>query len=251
MKKIILLLIILLLINSATAEEKILRADFRHRPPEMSIEDNHLFGPLKDILAEAAKKMGYKVKWKSVPFPRSLKALKYGQLDVLPRTVRTTEREEFINYLGPVGYQQKNILFLVKKGQENLINSYDDLKKLRIGVKNRTAYFKRFNEDKSLKKITKKDDFNMAKMFSAGRFDTMAVLDVASIERALKNNNISNYSYANYRYEQKIGNYYGMSKKSSNASIYLQLNETLLNMVKSGRITEIYKKYGLEPPLQN
>jgi hypothetical protein len=42
-----------------------------------------------------------------------------------------------------------------------------------------------------------------------------------------------------------------MSKTSINAGIYEQLNEILMNMAKSGKVTEIYMKYELEPPLQN
>ncbi len=111
------------------AEENVLRADFRHRPPEMVIEGEKISGPLKDILEEAAKKIGYTIKWRTdAPFPRSLADLKKGKIDILPRTVRSEEREEFVNYLGPIGYQQKDILFLVKKGQEGLINRYEDLK---------------------------------------------------------------------------------------------------------------------------
>ena len=143
------------------AEEKILRADFRHRPPEMVIKKGKKrSGPLKDIIEEAVQKLGYKIKWRNAPFPRSLGDLKGGKIDILPRTVRTQEREKFINYLGPIGYQQKNILFLVKKGQESLINRYEDLKGLKIAVKRRAAYFKRFDEDTTLNKRENLDDDN-------------------------------------------------------------------------------------------
>ncbi len=246
MKKVTVLLILMFMFTLVHAEEKVLRADFRLRPPEMAIEGGKMSGPLKDIIEEAAKKIGYKIKWLSVPFPRSLEWLKTGMIDILPRTVRTEEREKFVNYLGPIGYQEKNILFLVKKGQESLINRYVDLKGLKIAVKRKAAYFKRFNEDTTLDKQETLDDDNMARMFELGRFDTMAVLDPASLEKAMEKHNITNYAYANYKYIQRSGNYYGMSKTSINAGVYRQLNESLLNMAKSGKVTEIYIRYGIE-----
>ena len=150
---------------------------------KINLADNQELARL--IIEEAAKKIGYKIKWRNAPFPRSLEDLKNGVIDILTRTVRTEEREKFINYLGPIGYQEKNILFLVKKGQENLINRYEDLKGLKLAVKRKAAYFKRFNEDTTLNKRGLLDDDNMVQMFDLGRFDTMAVLDPASLEKAM------------------------------------------------------------------
>lgn len=93
------------------------------------------------------------------------------------------------------------------------------------------------------------DDKNMAEMISKNRFSVMIVLDTLSIESALKNIGYTKYSYANFKYQQKIGNYYGMSKKSANASVYEELNSTILNMTKTGRIDDFYKKYNVAIPL--
>ncbi len=98
-----------------------------------------------------------------------------------------------------------------------MLNSYDDLYKLKVGVKRGTAYFDKFNHDKKIKKAISLDDKNMAKMFAANRFDTMIILDKNSIETALKKISCTDYSYANYKYIQRIGIYYGMSKKSIHA----------------------------------
>jgi polar amino acid transport system substrate-binding protein len=88
----------------------------------------------------------------------------------------------------------------------------------------------------------------MAKMFAANRFDTMIILDVPAIEKALKDIGFSDYAYADYRYVQKIGNYYGMSKQSRYIGIYPDLNAALLDLVESGRVQEIYMKYSVLPP---
>ncbi len=250
MKKAIIFLGILSIVTLSYAEENILRADFRHRPPAMVIKEKNMSGPLKDIIEIAAEGLNYKIKWLIVPFPISLVDLKYGKIDILHRTIKTKAREAYVNYLGPIGYQQKDILFLVKKGQEGLINRYEDLKELHIAVKRGAAYFERFDNDTDLNKQANLDDDNMTEMFKMGRFNTMPVLDQSSLEVALKVNNVTNFTYANYKHIQKIGNYYGMSKNSRHAGIYRQLNQVLLDMAKSGRVAEIYQRYGIQPPVQ-
>jgi len=250
MKKIQLVISVIFVLTTIYLQAETIKADFRHRPPEMIVNGQHKSGPLIDILESAAKKLGHNIQWRSATFPMSIHAIEEGNIDILPRTLKTKRRNLFINYLGPIGYQDKTILFLVKKGEENLINSYSDLKRLKIGVRKKTAYFSKFNLDFTLDKIETVDDSNMVKMFDRFRFDTMAVLDVDSIEFALKKNKITNYTYANYKFKQKIGNYYAMSKNSINSTLYKDLSETLAMMAKSGEITSIYEFHGVKPPLQ-
>lgn len=250
----VLILVLFLFFNpvilSVFAADDAFIAHYRHRPPEMIInEDGSFSGPLIDIINEASQKLGHNINWYKDDFKNSYECLKKGCVDFVPRVILTDERKAFVNYLGPIGYQQKNIYFLVHKDQEELINSYEDLYNLRIGVKKHTAYFKRFNDDKRLKKLHLNDDANMSKMFMAKRFDTMIVLDVQAIIEALEKHNYKNYTFANYRYEQKIGNYYGMSKKSPRISYYDAYVEQLNKMTQSGRIRDIYQQFGVTPLL--
>jgi len=252
--RIAILLLFLITLSSSIAasamSDDVLMADFRHRPPEMLINDGVLTGPLKDILDEAAHQLGYRVKWRQIPFARSLRMLRNGETDIVPRTIHTLDREAYINYLGPIGHQIKNIVFVVKKGQESRLTNYQDLTGLKIGVKRKTAYFPRFNQDKALHKEEQLDDDNMVRMFEKGRFDVMAVLDKAALESAMLKHNIHDFSYAKYQFKQVIGNYYGMSQTSKNAALYSDLNRVLQEMLALGRIKEIYLNYGLEAPLQ-
>ena len=239
--------------EAAFSEEKVLLADYRPRPLEMVIDEKtgHFSGPLIDLLEEAARKVGSSIKWRQAPFQRSLKELELGLVDVVPRVVLDEERRAFVAYLGPIGYQQKDIVFLVRKGSENLISSYEDFKKTTVGVKQDAFYFERFNSDTSIRKvISGLDDKVMANQFVAGRFDAMIVLDTEAIEKAMKDINFTDYSYANYRYVQKIGNYYGMSKKSPRIGEYKRLNAALLELVKSGQVKQIYRKYNVPPPVE-
>jgi len=235
-----------------TEISKVLRADFRHRPPEMVFDQRYsrMVSPLKDILEEAAAKTGYSIHWTNRPFARSYEELQTGAVDLVPRTIRNQEREAFIAFLGPIATQRRDIVFLVRPGEEDSIQSYEDLYDLTIGVKRGTAYFDRFNQDEMLQKMESIDDENMARMFIHGRFDTMVILDQSAIESALEKLDHSDYSYAHYRYRNEIGNYYGMSRQSPHFHIYDYLNQALLEMVESGRIREIYQAHDLLSELE-
>ncbi|WP_076408045.1 ABC transporter substrate-binding protein [Shewanella sp. UCD-KL12] len=250
MLKLFLCLFLLTFTCISSAQEKLLTADIRHRPPQMIIDQNDSFGPLKDILNEAASEIGYKIKWRIAPFARSLKDLQNGKIDIVPRVIKTEQREKFIDYLGPIGLQQKDILFLVRKGFENRVNSYNDLYKYEIGVKRNTAYFKAFNNDLKLNKVLLLDDKNMSSMFAANRFDIMIVLDKTSIEQAFKQIGFTDYAYANYRHKQNVGIYYGFSKFSADIKVKAALEKALLDMTQSGRIEKIYQQHNALPPTQ-
>jgi polar amino acid transport system substrate-binding protein len=233
------------------ASERILKADFRNRPPEMFVNESSISGPLKDILEAAAKQIEYKVKWRVAPFSKSLEGLNNGSVDIVPRTIRNKEREAFINYLGPISIQRKDIRFLVRKGKEKTTNRYEDIQNLRIGAKSKTAYFSKFDRDTSLKKVLIDSDEKLAGLLAENKVDAIIVLDQAPLEKAFEKRQFKNYDYALYRHAQSIGNYFGMSKKSSQKHIFLQLNQILLDMVANGQIDDIYKKYGITRELSD
>lgn len=238
------------------ADDNVLHADIRHRPPEMIIDKNHSSGPLKDVLDEAAEQVGYTINWRIAPFARTLKDLQTGRVDLVPRVIKTANRQEYIDYLGPIGYQQKDIQFLVRKGQENLLSTYEDLYQFEIGVKRDTSYFPQFNTDEKLNKVLSLDDSNMSSMFAANRFDAMIVLDKQSIEIAMKQINFTDYAYADYAYEQQLGIFYGLSKQTHDQSgkqeqLHQNLNKVLHQMTDTGRVNEIYRAHKLPPPNQN
>ncbi len=228
-----------------SAQDNVLIVNIRSRPPEMNIDGFHFTGPLIDIIESAARETGYRCKYEVRQFKASLALLKRGKIDILPRTICREDRAGEIDYLGPIGYQKKVISFLVKPGKEEAIRSFEDLKKLTVGVKRGTVYFEEFDTDSRIKKIESYDDDNMVRMFERGRFDTMIVLDKKPLETALKKNHISDYAYAEYVKKIKIGNYYGIAE---NHKAKNDLQKALENMVLSGEVKAIYNRYGVTPP---
>ncbi len=235
----------------AHANEYMLEADYRQRPPEMMINEKTgaFSGPLIDVLNLAAAEVGLTVNWQNHYFKRSYSRLIRGNVDIVPRVIQKEDRKSFVKYFDPIGYQQKNIVFIVRKGKESLIEKYEDLYKITVGVKKGTVYFEKFDTDKKIQKKLSVDDKNMSMMFAANRFDAMIILDISSFEKALNALGFKEYSYANYKHVQVIANQYGMSKKSSKIMLFDKLNNAFNSLVKQGKIRQIYQKYQLPPLL--
>lgn len=117
---------------------------------------------------------------------------------------------------------------------------------MKVGVKRKTAYFKMFDKDTSIRRCESLDDEKLAKMFEAGRFETLIVLDKPAIENVLKEQNIG-YAWADYKVPLKLEVYFGLAKTSKHAAVAGPLSEALKKMVRSGRIAEIYIKFGVKP----
>ncbi len=236
----------------ASAQALVLQADARARPPEMVVDDRTGVpsGPLVEILEEAARSVGYSVKWRSVPFTRSLEQLRTGETDIVPRLMLTEDRKTFVDFLGPIGVKAVFIEFLVKPGSEHRLKSYDDLKTLLVGVKRGTSYFERFDRDGTIRRMESVDDENMARMFAFGRFDTMIVLDRPALEQVLKEQRIGHYAWADYKVPLSLPVYFGMAKASRHAGGARQLSDALKKMASTGRVADIYRKFELVPPAE-
>jgi len=227
-------------------ESRTLVVDVRQRPPEMTVEDETVSGPLLDVITEAAQRTGYAIKFQVRQFQGSLRYLECGLIDILPRAICTPERTKTMDYLGPIGYEPKEILFLVKPGQEDSIQTFDDLKRLTVGVKQGTVYFEEFDASQEIVKIESGDDENLVRMFAHNRFDTMIILDKSAVEAALDKYQITEYPYARYRYPLRLAIYYGIRR---NHPAQEALQRALETMVISGRVKAIYAQYHLEAPL--
>ncbi|KPA12598.1 amino acid ABC transporter substrate-binding protein [Candidatus Magnetomorum sp. HK-1] len=233
------------------AKNIVIKAHCRHRPPEMFFNENtkKCEGPLVEILNEAINQVDGTINWDSRPFQKSFSLLKRGKIDILPRVIKTKEREDDVKYFSPIGYQVKPILFAVKEGHENDIKSFDDLLKYRIGAKRGTSYFEEFNENKNIYKIFGIDDSDLSKKFIGGRCDSIILLDVRAFEKMMKFMKFKDFTYAKYRYLNKIGNHYAMSLESKNLKLFDKIDNIINKMTSSGRIKSIYLKYKLEPPI--
>jgi polar amino acid transport system substrate-binding protein len=235
--------------SSLYAQSRVLLADARHRPPEMIVDEvkGKVSGPLIEILNEAARIHGYTVSWQIRPFTRTLKQLESGDTDLAPGVIINAERKGFVEFIGPFGYDHRPVSFLVRSEDKYRLTAYEDLKKIRVGVKQGTIYFPRFDADTTIQRIESKDDLNMVQMLARKRFDAMIVNDREAAEAVINTYQLSGLSWADYEVPRSQPRHYALSKKSRHRSLAPALSATIRSMSKSGRIAEIYQAHGLPP----
>ncbi len=235
---------LMMLTGAGLAEEKMLTAHIRHRPPHMIVQGEFLGGSLKELLDLAAQRLAIRVAWRDQPFSKSIEDLKSGNVDIVPRTIQTPEREQWIRFSSPVGYEQQEILFLVRKGQEQAIRNYDDLKTRTIGTKKGTAYFPRFDKDQELaKRPHAGDDYGLLDQFVTGAVDTVIVLDRRAMESALAGLGVTDYAFAQYRMVMSIAMNYGFSKSSPNAVLTEALERELQALTANGEAEAVLTRF--------
>jgi len=237
----------LLLSASATAQTTDLIAHARPRPPELNVENDTISGPLKDVLDEAARTTGLTMSWIVVPFPRSVKTLQDKEPVIVPRVIKTAEREQFMTFLTPIAEQKRHVYFIVAKGNESKISNYDSLHGLTVGTKRGTVYFDKFDSDTSIKKEAVADDNALCKMLQAGHIDVLASIDLPSTEYMMKTIGYTNFAVAPYHEDFTSGNYFAIAKDGPLQSKVEKLNAVLKDMVSTGKIEAIYRKYKLDP----
>ncbi|MFQ6370473.1 substrate-binding periplasmic protein [Shewanella sp. YIC-542] len=203
-------------------------------------------GQLVTILELACKHAGCRIQWQEMPFQRSLYRLQTGAVHLVPRLYHTTEREAYVHYIGPVALENEPIFFITHK--QVPLDTEQQLLSGTLGVKLGSYYSPFINHDPRLKKYPAADDINLAKMFIAGRFDYIAVLDKESIDAAFHQLGFSDYVYGGLTYDHNFPVYYGFSRHSSHGEFVGKLQRAIDRMIVSGEIHSLLP-VGMYPPL--
>lgn len=132
--------------------------------------------------------------------------VKQGDLDLLPAVVRTPQREKFLNFTQP--YISSPMVIAIRKGEDVLIGSLNDLKGKRIGVVKGYASFDLLKEGyPDLILVEKTNVAQLLRDLDAGEIDA-AVENVGAISYALEQLNLNNVQIAAptpYSYDISIG----------------------------------------------
>ncbi len=127
-------------------------------PPFFEQDKNDTWGGLSIELVEVLlTEAGYKSVYVHLPFPRAIKYMKDGQINIMLNLSITEERKKFIYFIGP--QLDETVVLIVKKDTDFNITSLEDFKKLPkpIGIERKKVYGQIFEkkrkEDKNFNAI--------------------------------------------------------------------------------------------------
>ncbi len=244
MRKLILTIAILLVPVYAHAEELI--AHFRPQPPLMQEVNGKFTGPLVTIAEEAARSLGYSLRWKKADFEQSMEDLKFGRVDIVPQVFRQSNRESYVAFAGPFGYKNLPIHFVTQRGNESIVSRFSDLYKYTVIINGASAHYDRIDSDPKVRKHEVTDNYLIARMIARGRYKIALVSDMAALEKVFQDIGYESFSYTEFVDKVRVGLWFAMPKRKR--ELHRKFSNKLQEMATTNRISEIYQREGVKPP---
>lgn len=157
--------------GTETVEPRMVTVGVNHAPPYRIIENGHRSGLYIDIFEAIADRLSWKVHYREAPFRRVLKMAEQGQVDIVLGPLKTSQREQFLDFVVPA-FPPERKLFFYQTGTHR-IERYQDLYGRVIGVLEGATYFPRFDHDDKLMKEPAPRYRNLMLMMEKGRVDVV------------------------------------------------------------------------------
>ncbi len=136
----ILLLALALISGRAPAAEKTIALATAERAPIAYYQNGRATGLLVDILQEAFDRMGQKVEFKLMPWPRCLAEARSGNVDAVGAMYRTPDREETFAFADEPALIQTESLFVRKGSPIHFDGNLATLAGKKAGTVYKTSY---------------------------------------------------------------------------------------------------------------
>ena len=258
------ILIILLLVPSFWAysdkplpdEGKTLTVAWSHYPPYQDQDaQGKAIGLDQEVIAEVAKRAGYHLQYKNLPWQRVVKnSLKNAEVDIAMYATKTAERSDYAHFSSIPYFPEDAAIFILQKDEKqftSIEHLFDFINHdYRIGVHRESIYSNLYEEllknEKfySLLHFSHTDAQNV-KMLVTQRVDAIFSGELRTIQLLREmspNSKIVRHSYINMN-DDNMGAYIMMSKASISQADYQKINNALLSMKKDGTLDKITQKY--------
>jgi len=250
LKAFVLNLVLLSLSTTVMAkEESPLIVRVSNYPPYYSQnEQGDWVGIEIEVLEEVLKEADLDYEYLQMPWGRALEQMKVGEVNIMLALTRTTEREEYIDYVGASRYEQ--MVLVVKKENENMdIRRLDDLTKFnkQFGLQIKAYYPKlseRIKQDESFKKhfflvkASKQNPDMTVNDHTLGFFE-----DKINIMYAIRNTpKYEELVIHSFSLAEPTPVYIGVSRKVS-LTVRTKLKEAYGRLEKDGVLTRILDKW--------
>lgn len=214
--------------------------DAAYAPFELQNEKGEIVGFTVDVLSAAAAKAGVDIKFVNTPWEGIFNSLAGGERDLLASSITITdERKQTMDFTD--SYFDAVQLIAVKGSSK--ISTFDDLKKLKVGVQTGTT------GDEAVSKLLGKTNTNVKRFEStplalkeleAGGVDAV-VADNGVIVHYVANNPDAKFktvSDSTFAVEK-----YGFAVKKGNTELLEKLNKGIADIKSDGSYDQIYAKY--------
>ena len=218
---------------------------FSDYPPFKYKEDGEYKGIDVLLMNDIAESLDVKIVYYDCPFKRCLELMRSGRIDFMTAIGMRDDRKDYVDFIFPP-YNEKNAKVLYfKKGSKVKIDTFEDMYKYSIGIKNGVSYFPRFDEDKKIdKQVVNEAEMNLRKL-EQNRIDAAMNTEIQMDYLILKHGYEGAFEKSTYRDESGM-DYIGISKKSKFAARKKEIESIVDGMVKNGHTKAVVAEFFVE-----
>jgi polar amino acid transport system substrate-binding protein len=233
------LLVSCLLSIPARAQPERLTIAYPQWPPYKIVQNGSIGGIDALVLDEIARRTGLEFEYVECPWARCLIMLQNGSVDMITSIARTAERTAVMDFLEPPTRDNYAISFYTSVAAPHALHRYEDLAGLDIGIIRGSAYFERFDRDRTLLKTLVTRETQLIDMLAGGRLDVILGIG-ANLDYLLQE---SGRSRLVKKWSLRIGTedpaYIAVSKKSRHKAVIPRLEKALREMRRANEIERI------------
>lgn len=234
--------ILSIFINLSYAQKDEVTVPIGAWPPFTILDESNYSGIDIELWKEFQKRLNLKVNLKVYPWSRSLKNMRVGRTDIIAGIAKRESREEYLKYIERPYYSCSTV-FYVQKGNSSKIKKYEDLENRLIGYVDNSAYFLKFDNDKTLNKIALAKEQQLIKMLAIGRLDVIVGTDCQADYDIAKMGYTDELEKAEYRPGNSVDLYFAISKNSEFIKRFDEVSKVINEIVDEGLPQKIAKKY--------
>ncbi len=212
-------------------------------PPFSDIVNGEFVGENIDIANLLAKKINKKARYVYCPVARCLSLMQSGQADMIVAVRKTAKREQFIYYLSPpIKIQKHPLRFYIRANNKVIVDKYEDLQSLKIGVLRGASYFDKFDLDTKMFKVPLTNHQQLIDMLLKGRIDTFLEREESITPLVEQKVYATAIKLAKFSYDKGVGSYIAISKKSPFVKELTAFSQAIETLQSTGEIKKIISK---------
>ena len=212
-------------------------------PPYRMFKDGPPRGVFIDILEAVLQQANLKPRYQVLPFKRCLVDLKTGKADLFIGLFYRPEREAYVIYLKPTIAPSVTKVFYLNKDRAQHIQKWEDLYRLKIGIRDGYKHHPDFDADQRIKKIGVTTEEQSFHMLALKRIDAVLITEETGVYIIDKLGYEKQFAPAPLRLERDNPAYIVMSRKSRLKPHIAALETAIADIVTNGTLESIRQQY--------
>ncbi|AZZ91832.1 transporter substrate-binding domain-containing protein [Hahella sp. KA22] len=195
-----------------------------------------------DLWARLASELKLDIDYVRCPWVRCLKMMEDGSVDAMSGLALRPDRALYMDYLEPPYYSCSTV-FYVRKGRGGIVQDYEDLYRIDVGIVTGSAYFQAFDEDEKINKVGVSTEKQLVDMLGRLRLTAIVGTDCQADYEIAQSPYKGQFDKAEYRPGNSVDLYFAISKKSSFREKKDEFSQALTHLLQAGAIEEIRHQY--------